>query len=218
MDITNIEKKVTDLYIQYNSVKSSYQSTLESLQELSEEQSKLSDNKALLEKSKPFIDDLIDKFSESSIKKLEDLLSLGLRRIFQDRNYRVEIKVTEKRSSKCADLYLIDDGHPFLMRDSCVAGGILVVVGFLIQTFYVANLDIAKVLFLDEALSNISTQYLDNFFAFVKELSVKIGLTVILITHDTRFLEYADRIYKVANGVYTLDRGEKIPVSEEMEG
>ncbi len=218
MDITHLEKKVTDLYIQYNSVKSSYQTTLDSLRELTEEQYKLSENKALLEKSKPFIDDLIEKFSESSIKKLEDLLSLGLRRIFQDRDYRVEIKVTEKRSSKCADLYLIDNGHPFLMRDSSVAGGILVVVGFLIQTFYVANLDIAKILFLDEALSNISTQYLDNFFAFVKELSLKIGLTVILITHDTRFLEYADRIYKVANGVYTLDRGERLPVSEEMEG
>lgn len=218
MDITHLEKKVTDLYIQYNSVKSSYQTTLDSLRELTEEQCKLSENKALLEKSKPFIDDLIDKFSESSIKKLEDLLSLGLRRIFQDRDYRVEIKVTEKRSLKCADLYLIDGGHPFLMRDSSVAGGILVVVGFLIQTFYVANLDIAKILFLDEALSNISTQYLDNFFAFVKELSVKIGLTVILITHDTRFLEYADRIYKVANGVYTLDRGDRIPLSEEMEG
>ena len=92
------------------------------------------------------------------------------------------------------------------MRDSCVAGGILVVVGFLIQVFYVANLDLAKILFLDEALSNISTQYLPNFFSFVKELSVQIGLTVVLITHDTRFLEYADRIYKVANGTYILDK------------
>lgn len=205
MDISKLEKKVTDLYIRYNSVKDSYQNTIESLQQLEEEYTKLSDNKSLLERSKPFIDDIIEKFSESSLKKLEDLLSLGLQRIFQDRDYKVEIKVSEKRASKCADLYLIDNGHPFLMRDSCVAGGILVVVGFLIQAFYVANLDIAKILFLDEALSNISTQYLDNFFAFVKELSLKIGLTVILITHDTRFLEYADRIYKVSDGVYTLE-------------
>ena len=75
-------------------------------------------------------------------------------------------------------------------------------------------MDIAKVLFLDEALSNISTQYLDNFFAFVKELTNKIGLTVILITHDTRFLEYADRIYKVSDGVYTLDGINQDGVSE----
>ena len=207
MDISALEKKATDLYIKYNSARDSYNNTIDSLQSLSEEYNKLVENKALLERSKPFIDDIIEKFSESSLKKLEDLLSLGLSRIFQDRDYKVEIKVSEKRSSKCADLYLIDAGHPFLMRDSCVAGGILVVVGFLIQVFYVANLDIAKVLFLDEALSNISTQYLDNFFAFMKELSVKIGLTVVLITHDTRFLEYADRIYKVADGVYTLEGG-----------
>ena len=214
MDISQIEKRATELYIKYNSVMDSYQTTLDSIRELSEEYTKLTDNRSLLERSKPFIDDIIDKFSESSLKKLEDLLSLGLQRIFQDRDYKVEIKVSEKRSSKCADLYLIDNGHPFLMKDSCVAGGILVVVGFLIQTFYVANLDIAKVLFLDEALSNISTQYLDNFFAFVKELTNKIGLTVILITHDTRFLEYADRIYKVSDGVYTLDGINQDGVSE----
>lgn len=206
MDIQNLEKRATDLYIKYNSLKSSYISTVQSIEELEKEYTALIDNKVLLERSKPFIDDIIDKFSETSLKRLEDLLTLGVSRIFQDRDYKVEIKVSEKRSAKCAELYLIDSGHSFLMRDSCVAGGILVVVGFLIQVFYVANLNVAKILFLDEALSNISTQYLDNFFSFVKELSQQIGLTVVLITHDTRFLEYADRLYKVAGGVYTLDQ------------
>lgn len=206
MDITSLENRVTDLYIQYNSIKTSLENNQSSIRTLNNQIQDYISNRDLLENSKPYIDDLIDKFSETALKRLEDLLSLGLSRIFQDRDYSVEIRVSEKRSAKCAELYLIDDGHAFLMRDSCVAGGILVVVGFLIQVFYVANLDLAKILFLDEALSNISTQYLPNFFSFVKELSVQIGLTVVLITHDTRFLEYADRIYKVANGTYILDK------------
>ena len=206
MDIKDLENRATELYIQYNSIKSSLDANQESMDKVCMDIDNMNSNKALLEKSKPYIDDLIDKFSETSLKRLEELLTLGVSRIFQDRDYRVEIKVSEKRSSKCAELYLIDGGHAFMMRDSCVAGGILVVVGFLIQVFYVANLDVSKTLFLDEALSNISTQYLDNFFSFVKELSEQIGLTVILITHDNRFLEYADRIYKVNNGVYSLDK------------
>lgn len=206
MDITSLENRVTNLYIQYNSIKTSLENNQASIRNLNSQIQDYISNRDLLENSKPYIDDLIDKFSETALKRLEDLLSLGLARIFQDRDYSVEIRVSEKRSAKCAELYLIDDGHAFLMRDSCVAGGILVVVGFLIQVFYVANLDLAKILFLDEALSNISTQYLPNFFSFVKELSVQIGLTVVLITHDTRFLEYADRIYKVANGTYILDK------------
>lgn len=204
MDITSLENRVTNLYIQYNSIKTSLENNQASIRNLNSQIQDYISNRDLLENSKPYIDDLIDKFSETALKRLEDLLSLGLARIFQDRDYSVEIRVSEKRSAKCAELYLIDDGHAFLMRDSCVAGGILVVVGFLIQVFYVANLDLAKILFLDEALSNISTQYLPNFFSFVKELSIQIGLTVVLITHDTRFLEYADRIYKVANGTYIL--------------
>ena len=206
MNMQDLENRATNLYIKYNALKSSYLSTVESLENLGKEYTSLTDNRILLERSKPFIDDIIDKFSETSLKRLEDLLTLGVSRIFQDRDYKVEIKVSEKRSAKCAELYLINSGHSFLMRDSCVAGGILVVVGFLIQVFYVANLDVSKILFLDEALSNISTQYLDNFFSFVKELSQQIGLTVVLITHDTRFLEYADRLYKVAGGVYTLEQ------------
>lgn len=206
MDIRDLENRATELYIQYNSIKSSLDANQESMNKVYVDIDNMNSNKALLEKSKPYIDDIIDKFSETSLKRLEELLTLGVSRIFQDRDYRVEIKVSEKRSSKCAELYLIDGGHAFMMRDSCVAGGILVVVGFLIQVFYVANLDVSKTLFLDEALSNISTQYLDNFFSFVKELSEQIGLTVILITHDNRFLEYADRIYKVNNGVYSLDK------------
>jgi len=206
MDITSLENRVTNLYIQYNSIKTSLENNQASIRTLNNQIQDYISNRDLLENSKPYIDDLIDKFSETALKRLEDLLSLGLARIFQDRDYSVEIRVSEKRSAKCAELYLIDDGHAFLMRDSCVAGGILVVVGFLIQVFYVANLDLAKILFLDEALSNISTQYLPNFFSFVKELSVQIGLTVVLITHDTRFLEYADRIYKVANGTYIFDK------------
>lgn len=206
MDIKDLENRATELYIQYNSIKSSLDANQESMNKVYVDIDNMNSNKALLEKSKPYIDDIIDKFSETSLKRLEELLTLGVSRIFQDRDYRVEIKVSEKRSSKCAELYLIDGGHAFMMRDSCVAGGILVVVGFLIQVFYVANLDVSKTLFLDEALSNISTQYLDNFFSFVKELSEQIGLTVILITHDNRFLEYADRIYKVNNGIYSLDK------------
>ena len=206
IDVQLLDSKMTDLYIQYNSIKTSLDAANRSLKELNEEHASLLKNKDTLDRSKPFIDDLIDKFSETSLKKLEGLLTLGVSRIFYDRNYKVQIQVTEKRSSKCAELYLIDSGHAFLMRDSCVAGGILVVVGFLIQAFYVANLDLSKVLFLDEALSNISSQYLDNFFEFVKELSKQIGLTVVLITHDNRFLDYADRLYKVNNGVYTLEK------------
>jgi DNA-directed RNA polymerase specialized sigma subunit len=82
MDISALEKKATDLYIKYNSARDSYNNTIDSLQSLSEEYNKLVENKALLERSKPFIDDIIEKFSESSLKKLEDLLSLGLSRIF----------------------------------------------------------------------------------------------------------------------------------------
>lgn len=205
--LESLQKRAVALTIKYNAFKEATSTLRNTIASMEKQYTDLFHNKSVLEEAKPYIDTLIERFSVTALKKLEDLLTLGLQRIFQDRDYKVEIRVSEKRSAKCAEIYLLDSGHAFLMRDSAVAGGILVVVGFLIQAFYVANLDVSKILFLDEALSNISTQYLDNFFSFVKELSRQIGLTVILITHDTRFLEYADRLYKVNNGVYSLSDG-----------
>ena len=91
-----------------------------------------------------------------------------------------------------------------------MAGGILVTVGFLIQCFYVSNLPIRKIVFLDEAFTQISTAYLENFMAFVSELTKQIDLIVVLITHDKRFIPYGNRVYNVKDGVYTLEQNKAV--------
>lgn len=198
------EQELTNLLIKYRGIQSSIESTKKSINDIIIQTSNLESERNTLQLCKPIIDDIIEKFSDSLLRKLEELLTLGLHKIFYDRNYSVTIKVTEKHNMKCVELLLDDDGNLIRVKDSSVAGGILVVIASIIQIFYIINLDTSKYLFLDEQFSQISEQYIDNFMEFIHELCGNTGLSIVLITHDNKFIKYGDRTYIADRGKFTL--------------
>lgn len=150
---------------------------------------------------------IIEKFSRDHIKEVESLITLALRTVFYDKDYALKIKVTDKRNNKYAELYLIDEGVEVPLYNGQVAGGVRSVMGLIFQIYTLSYLDLAPILFLDEALSQISDQYLPGVFEFIDRLREKNNLTLVLITHDMRFREYAQRVYRVEDGKYTLIQG-----------
>lgn len=202
---TNFEKDITDLLIKYRGIQSSIESTRASIADIDSKLEELESERNTLKKCKPIIDDIISKFSDSLLRKLEELLTIGLQKIFFDRNYSIQIKVVEKRNAKCIELLLNDNGNLIPVKDSNVAGGILVVIASIIQIFYVINLEsVSNYLFLDEQFSQLSKMYVPTFMEFIKTLCEDTGLSIVLITHDSKFIEYGDRIYIADKGVFTL--------------
>ena len=202
---TNFEKDITDLLIKYRGIQSSIESTKASIADIDSKLEELESERNTLKKCKPIIDDIISKFSDSLLRKLEELLTIGLQKIFFDRNYSIQIKVVEKRNAKCIELLLNDNGNLIPVKDSNVAGGILVVIASIIQIFYVINLEsVSNYLFLDEQFSQLSKMYVPMFMEFIKTLCEDTGLSIVLITHDSKFIEYGDRIYIADKGVFTL--------------
>lgn len=208
----DIEKDIVDLLIKYRGIQSSIETTKQSIIDLNKRNDELICEQNTLKLCKPIIDSIIDKFSDSLLRKLEDLLTLGLQKIFYDRNYSISIKTIEKRNTKCVELLLSDNGNLIQVKDSSVAGGILVVIASIIQIFYIISLDVDKYLFLDEQFSQISEQYIDNFMSFIHELCENTKLSIVLITHDSKFIKYGDKIYHADHGVFTLK-----PLGEENE-
>jgi DNA repair exonuclease SbcCD ATPase subunit len=200
----NLEKNITDLLIKYRGIQFSIKNTEDSINEINQKIAELECERNTLRNCKPIIDDIIDKFSESLLKKLEELLTIGLKKIFFDRNYSIQIKVIEKRNAKCVELLLNDNGNLIPIKSSNVAGGVLVVIASIIQIFYIMNLDISKCLFLDEQFTAISKLYVPNFMEFIKTLCQETGLMVILVTHDEKFMRYGNRTYFVDKGKFTL--------------
>ena len=207
---TVLEQDLTDLLIKYRGIQSAIESTSASIEEVDSKLNELENNKNTLKLCKPIIDDIINKFSNSLLKKLEELLTIGLKKIFYDRNYSVQIKVVDKRNSKCVELLLNDNGNIIPVKNANVAGGILVVIASIIQVFYIVNIPtLDNLLFLDEQFSQISSQYIDSFMEFIKTLCSETGLSIVLITHDSKFMKYGDRVYTADRGKFTLQENNK---------
>lgn len=206
-----LESSITNLLIKYRGIQSSIEGTKSSISDIESKLSGLECDKNTLKLCKPIIDDIISKFSDSLLKKLEELLTIGLKQIFFDRNYSVQIRVVDKRNTKCVELLLNDNGNLIPIKNSNVAGGVLVVIASIIQMFYIINLDsVDKLMFLDEQFTAISKVYVPQFMEFVKTLCKETGLVIVLITHDDKFMKYGDRVYLANCGKFALQENSNL--------
>lgn len=143
----------------------------------------------------------IDIFYEQSIGQLEKLINLGLKQIFFDKSLQIKIELSnEEKKEKSFSFEVIDTvtGEPEDIRDGTGAG-VRSVISFIILSYYLMQFN-SPYIIADEAYSQISKDYVDGFFQFVHKLCEEENLTFILISHDERFIHYADQIVKVADG------------------
>lgn len=148
--------------------------------------------------------EIIDKLSQAHVERVVSLLTYSLQSIFFDKNYSVEIVTSDKRNSKTADMILVEQTGESVIRapfNEGIGGGVMAVCGLVLQVYYLNLLNQAPVIFLDEQLSQVSSEYIPTLMAFIKELSDKKNLIVVLVTHDQRIMQYADKTYLVEDGV-----------------
>ena len=148
--------------------------------------------------------------SQEHIERIVDLLSYALQTIFFDREYSVEVVMGDKRNSKTAEFYLVDKTDDEVIRspfEDSIGGGILAIVGFVLQVYYLGYLKQANIMFCDESFSQVSAQYIDPLIQFINELADTKKFIFVLISHDNRLIPYAKRTYEVTAGNVKLLQG-----------
>ena len=148
-------------------------------------------------------------YSDESIRMLQDMINHGVRSIFSDRDYSVEIEVTENKN-RSVRLYLIEEINGRKIRSRIprgMGGGIEVVIAFIFQVYLIRTYNLRPFMVMDESFTQISSQYLDEFIAFMRYLT-DLGFTFLWISHDQRVWPYMDRIYNVSMGKITEKKEE----------
>lgn len=149
---------------------------------------------------------MMDQLSRSQINHLSDLLNSSVQSIFFDRQYSIELQITELRNQNQLKILLHEDtpdGH--IVSDINDNGyGLKGIIGFILQCYFILYYKQEPILFLDEAFGNLSSQYLPYLKALIQSLTNKYGFRFVLITHDERLMEMADRTYKVRLGEVKL--------------
>ena len=146
---------------------------------------------------------IVESMSTSQIKHLENLINSALETIFFDRNYSVEMNVTELRNTNNLQILLVehnDEGEIIKTKLNDNGYGVKSIIGFILQIYFILYHHEYPVLFLDEAFGTLSSQYVPYLKTLMDELAKKYGFIFVLITHDTRFMDIADKTYLVDKG------------------
>ena len=170
---------------------------------------KLDANISFIEESKTYYVKAIDIMYEESIGALKDTLNTALQYIMSDKNYMVNMILEDKRGGKTLDITLLDLDEDFEvdLKDG-VGQGVRTIISFVLKMYYLLNKD-SKILFLDEKYSALSAHYIPRFFDFMKSMAEEKDFIIVMITHDERFTEFADKTYLINDGyVSIIDREE----------
>lgn len=145
----------------------------------------------------------IDIVYERSIQELKDVINSALSYIFKDKNLTIDVQLSDKRG-KSLTFVIQNNGRRVSLKHG-MGMGVKCVISCILHIYYLQCKN-SKILMLDEAYSNISKEYIASFFEFIGKLCEKLDFVIILITHDERFIEYADRVYTISNGYVSLTK------------
>lgn len=172
--------------------------------ELAEEISRDNEALALTEQAAELIKLLIEKVAEGGVRELESMLSYGVSTIFEGRNYSVEIELDDRGKDKTAILWLVDrreDGEVLKTKlYDGNGGGLASVASLMIRAFLICKFKRRRFIFADESMSQLSTDFVSGFRAFMRLLVEELEFVFMLITHDERFVPEADKVYRMTAG------------------
>ena len=143
----------------------------------------------------------VDLMYQESIGVLQDTLNSAMQYVMTDKDYSIKLELEDKRGSKTLNLALRDNAKGFEvdLKDS-VGGGVRTIISLILK-LYLLSCENSSVLFLDEKMSALSSQYVPYLFEFIHRICEERNFILVLITHDSRFMDYGDRTYLVSDGV-----------------
>lgn len=172
----------------------------------------LEDEEELLELTSSLLRTLIDKEVEAGVKAVEDLQSEGLQAVFDDQDLSVKADVNIQRGKVSVDLVTVqkhEDGSIIEGTPTDAFGGsVLTVQSILLRIIVMMRRNIRRFVLLDETLPAFDSNYISNMGSFLSELCKRLGIDILMVTHNPALFEAADRSYRIVKrgGEATFER------------
>lgn len=129
---------------------------------------------------------------------ISDITSLALEAVF-DNPYTLEVEFVQRRNKTECDLYFVRDGNKV---DPLTASGVGAVdvasFALRIASWSMMNPRTRNTIILDEPFRFLSEDYQERASTMLKEISDKLGIQFIIVTHEQVLASYADKIFEVS--------------------
>ena len=170
------------------------------LEEKGRELEALSSRLSILAKVSELYLMLMDRMVKGQVKAIDDVITHGFQTIFFDQNLRFETELSSKRNKISADFFLCDGdpnnggtrGDPM----ESYGGGPATIASLTLRLLTILRLKRRKFLLLDETLSAVSDDYVENTSLFLKGLADTMGLDIFLVTQKHSYVDYAPTAYQ----------------------
>jgi len=142
---------------------------------------------------------LMDKLVAKQVDALRAVVSEGLVTIFHDQKLSFEADVGVKYNKVSIEFLLRQEDGPFVIEGKPLesfGGGPSSVTALLLRVLTLLRMHGTPVLFLDETLSSVSDEYIDQTGRFLARFAERVGADVLLVTHKQAFLDHANTAYQ----------------------
>ena len=144
---------------------------------------------------------LIDAEVNAGVQAVEGLLTEGLSAVFSDQQISVRSEVGVKYNKVSVDLITTQkqqDGT--ISEGDCIdafGGAVTTVQSVLLRLIVVMRRGLRPVLFLDESLPAFDANYVDAMGKFLRLLCERMGVDILLVTHNPALVEASHRAYRI---------------------
>lgn len=188
-------QKIKELYQQSKGMKIQIEKDLESnkshLDEMNLRMKRLEDAQTFLQK--------VAQETQEHLKfKIEDIVNLALETCFpHEYSFRLNFNISRGKTE--AELVFLSQSSDRLIDPmNASGGGVVDIACFALRiASYVLEQGIDNVIVLDEPMKFVSKDLLDSAGEILKVLSTKLGLQIIMVTHENKFIDIADKVFEV---------------------
>ena len=144
---------------------------------------------------------LIDQEITEGVKAIETLQSEGVQAVFDDQNINVRTEIDVSRGKVNVSLVTSQTKEDGTVIEGVslegFGGAVSTVQSVLLRLALIVRRGLRPVLFLDESLPAFDERYVLNMAAFLKTLCRKMGVDILLVTHNPALVDAADRAYRI---------------------
>ena len=144
------------------------------------------------------LQDVAQRTQQQFEYRISELVSLALSAVFEN-PYELKLSYELKRNKTEASLKFFRNEKLVDPLNSSGYGAVDIAgFGLRCALMSLSQKELDKVLILDEPFKNLSKEYIPKAALMIKEISEKLGLQIIMVTHTPEFAEAADKIFKVS--------------------
>lgn len=142
---------------------------------------------------------LTGKLGENKLKHLENLINMGLQQVFstEDIQYSFRFELKRAANNNQVDLILIKttNGENIETNLQDNGFGIQSFINLIFRFFFIINGGLPRVLLIDEGLTYISTDHLNELKSFLNQMCKEYHFAILLIAHDSDLFDLGDYFY-----------------------